>query len=177
MTKNNPNNHSNCEASALQQLAETFGSLDEMKDLFDGILSRMMWAYQGSAQANYQLVGDYDFIYQLKQALTQDLKKLALKNPAPTYAQTPYYSKVTSPQCNPPKVSNAAQALQIAEAKGITDFRVTKLNNEYVLLTNWTQKEVTAYQNNTNQALWGSFSDEGVFMIRFLHLMTNTEGL
>lgn len=66
--------------SALQQLAETFGSLEEMQDLFDNILSRMTWAYAGNAQAVDDLVGDYDFIYQIKKALKKDLAKTSPKN-------------------------------------------------------------------------------------------------
>ena len=33
--------------TAVQQLAETFGSLDEVLKLFDDILHRMTWAYAG----------------------------------------------------------------------------------------------------------------------------------
>ncbi|EAY27242.1 hypothetical protein [Microscilla marina] len=158
--KNNP--------SAVQQFAETFGSMDELLELFDHLLARITSAYSGSAQENYHLVGDYDFIYQLKQALKADLQNVALP-----YAQAPYYGNTPS-LATPPKVSSIAQAMQIAEAKGIRDFRAVKLNDEYVLLTDWTQSEVSAYQASVGK-LWGSFSDEGVFMIRFLHLMQDED--
>ncbi|WP_299452954.1 hypothetical protein [uncultured Microscilla sp.] len=157
-TKNN--------SSAIQQLAETFGSMDELLELFDNILARITSAYVGSAQENYNLVGDYDFINQLKQALKTDLKNAGLP-----YAQVPYYGNVP-PIATPPKIHSITQAIQIAEAKGIQDFRAVKLKDEYALLTNWTQSEVTAYQASMGK-LWGSFSDEGVFMIRFLNLMQN----
>lgn len=65
-TKNN--------SSAVQQFAETFGSLDELLELFDNLLHRVTLAYTGSPQPKNLLVGDYDFIHQLRQAIKQDLK-------------------------------------------------------------------------------------------------------
>jgi hypothetical protein len=170
--QNTPNNSNNQKAqkSAIQAFAETFGSLREMSDLFDEVLVRLMWAYTGQAQTTYNLVGDYDFIHAIRKAIKADLKGLNLN-----FTSEPSYPPLDHPTINPPKVSNAAQALKIAEAKGIKDFRVTKVNDEYVLLTNWTQAEVTAYHHNYSYKLWGSFSDEGVFMIRFLHLMAEGE--
>lgn len=153
-------------SSAIQQFVETFGSVDELMELFDNLLTRIVFAYSGSAQPNYNLVGDYDFIQQLKQALKADLGTQCLQ-----YAEGATYAKSKN-SSQSPHATSAAQALKIAEGQGITDFSVTKVNNEYVLLTHWTQSEVTAYQNNTSQTLWGSFSDEGVFMVRFLNLMT-----
>jgi hypothetical protein len=169
-TNQNNSNNQQPQKSAIQAFAETFGSLREMSDLFDEVLVRLMWAYTGQAQTTYNLVGDYDFIHAIRKAIKADLKGLTLN-----FADKPSYLPLDNPTINPPKVSNAAQALQIAEAKGIKDFRVTKVNGEYVLLTNWTQAEVTAYHHNRSHKLWGSFSDEGVFMIRFLHLMAEDE--
>lgn len=166
MQNKTDNNNNEPQKNAVQTLAETFGSLDEMNELFDDILGRMMWAYTGCAQSTRDLVGDYDFIYALRKALKADLKNVALN-----FASEPKYPALERPTINPPKVSSATQAVQLAEARGIKDFRVSQINGEYVLLTNWTQAEVTAYQQNSPHTLWGSFSDEGVFMIRFLHLL------
>lgn len=73
-TDQEPNDTANQSVSAVQQFAETFDNLDELFDLFDGVLGRVVCAYTGYAQATHDLTGDYDFINQLKQALKADLK-------------------------------------------------------------------------------------------------------
>lgn len=73
-TNEHPDNSASQSASAVQQFVETFDSLDELFDLFDGVLGRVVWAYTGRTQATHDLVGDYDFINQLKQALKADHK-------------------------------------------------------------------------------------------------------
>ena len=82
--------------TAVQQLAETFGSLDEVLELFDDMLARMMWAYSGREQPNYFLTGDYDFINQLKRAVKTDL--LGQKAQHVVYNQLPevWAEKTTS---------------------------------------------------------------------------------
>ena len=147
--------------SALAQFAQTFGSLDELIELFDNLLSRITSAYSGSTQSTHDLAGDYDFVHQLKQAIKADLKGIALK-----FTPAPYYSNMV-PFANIPRLTNAPQAVRVAEAKGIKDFRAIKIDGEYVLLTNWSKGEVIAYDAWLG-TLEGSFSDEGKFMLRFL---------
>lgn len=164
--QNKTNKNEERNITAIQQLAETFGNLDEMLEVFDDLLARMMWAYSGREQPNHFLTGDYDFINQLKRAVKTDL---ANAQPAPNYDLSP----VDHSQLRPltyQKITNVEQIIKIAEAKGITDFKAVKINGEQVLLTNWTKSEATAYQASGNQ-IDGYFSDEGTFIIRFLHLL------
>jgi hypothetical protein len=61
--------------SALLQLARTFGSNDELLELFDDLMHRFVLAYANVAPEElHLLVGDYDFLHQLKQAVKQDLQ-------------------------------------------------------------------------------------------------------
>ncbi|EAY28778.1 hypothetical protein [Microscilla marina] len=158
--------------TAIQQVIETFGSEAELLELFDNLLHRMTLAYAGNPQPNYFLVGDYDFLHQLRQAIKQDLQNAC---PAPHYRALPTedHSHIR-PLTRPKPITSIEQAIAIAEAKGITDFRAVKLQNEYALFTNWTQQDVKAYQESVGK-LWGNFSDEGVFIIRFLHLMQDNQ--
>lgn len=62
--------------AAIRQLIDTFGSETEFLEQFDNLLHRLTLAYGGSAQPMHCLVGDYDFIHQLKQAI-----RLNMQNP------------------------------------------------------------------------------------------------
>ncbi|WP_299452090.1 hypothetical protein [uncultured Microscilla sp.] len=156
--------------TAIQQVIETFGSEAELLEMFDNLLHRMMLAYNGSPQPNYFLVGDYDFLHQLKQAIKQDLQNARLHYKALPQEDHSHLR----PLARPKQITSIEQAIAIAEAQGITDFRAIKLHNEYALFTNWTQADVQAYQESMGK-LWGNFSDEGVFIIRFLHLMQDNQ--
>lgn len=153
-------------ASAIEQFASTFGSLDELLELFDNLLNRINSAYSGASQYSHDLVGDYDFVHQLKQAIKADLMGIDLK-----FTPDPYYSN-TLPFAHIRRLTNVAQVAKVAQTKGFEDFRAVKLNKGYVLLTNWSKGEAKAYAT-TMGALEGSFSEEGIYMLRFLKLMEN----
>lgn len=71
----NPQNYPNNNNSALHQLAHTFGNNDELLALFDELMHRLVLAYAHVAPEKlHLLIGDYDFLYQLKQAVKQDLR-------------------------------------------------------------------------------------------------------
>lgn len=163
---NGENKNEERNITAIQQLAETFGSLDEMLELFEDLQERIMWAYTGREQPNHFLTGDYDFIRQLKRAMKTDLKNA---QPAPNYGLSPVDHSKVHPLTYQ-KITNVEQVIKIAEAKGITDFKAVNIEGEQVLVTNWTKPEAKAYQTSNNE-ISGYFSDEGVFIIRFLHLI------
>lgn len=75
MTDKKTNDATNYPMQAVKQLADTFGSPEELLELFDGILSRITLSYSGNAQSSHDLVGDYDFINELKHAFKTDLQE------------------------------------------------------------------------------------------------------
>lgn len=163
--------------TAVQQLAETFGSLDELIKQFDDMLYRLTWAYTGSSQEQGFLAQDYEFTEKLKEAIKTDM--LSLRNsglPEPQYTPIPPLVPLTEEQMtfrvqtNIPVVRSIARATLIAKARGLTGFTPVKMEGiVYLLLNGWTEKEATAYQK-AGGYLWGSFTEKG-FLATNIHLM------
>lgn len=59
--------------TAIELLALTFGSDAELLELFDDLINRIIQAYAGTSQELSFLVGDCDFLHQLKKAIKNDL--------------------------------------------------------------------------------------------------------
>lgn len=134
--------HKNSNITAVQQLAETFGSLDEVIKQFDDMLYRLTWAYTGSSQAHCFIAQDYEFTKKLKEAVKTDMLGVQ-----PEYAPVPPLVPLTHDQMtfrvktNIPLVRSMARATLIAEARGLREFTPVKIEGiAYLFLNGWTEK-------------------------------------
>ncbi|EAY28777.1 hypothetical protein [Microscilla marina] len=170
--KNSINKEAQPTATAIQQLAENFASLDQVMQRLDALLHRLTWAYVGKPPKYAFMVYDIDLVKRLKAAIYKDLQKVYTHlhySPPPLLPPEPNDYNV-APSLLRPAITSKAKADRIAKTRGMTKYKVMLENGKAVLELDWTAQDFDNYYKSGGK-LWGNHGKNGLFIARLLHLM------